>query len=163
MLTRQWQPWNIPVPLTVVLDMTWHGWCDVLTVMVMMVLSTKSEYLPWDGWRWWQVNSGYVWLTDWLSLSPCFTSSLGSGWSTTDKKRREEKSSELARSDLPGTETWVPGGETGPPGDGYRFTGYSTTSSTTTTVRLSVSYGGSGDQARLVVPWTLLDRRKVSF
>ena len=55
-----------------------------------------------------------------------------------------------ARSDVPGLRP-VPGCEPGPAGDGYRFTGYSTTSSSSSSAeRLSVSYGGSRDQAGLL-------------
>ena len=94
------------------------------------------------------------------SLSGCFTSALSAGWSRTEtiKTRGEEQWGDSAQ---PGQICRglrpVPGRWAGAARYcGYRFTGYTTT---TTTVRLSVSYGGSWDQAGLLA-WTLLDRGK---
>ena len=110
MFSRQWQPWNIPSLLHYG---TWHGWCEVYWVLTMRCLA-----------GWLTVNSGY---SDWSVVTvSAVTSGPTGGWSTTDWSRREEKSPVRCV----GTERLtVPGCEAGPAGDGYRFTGYSTTSS----------------------------------
>ena len=154
MLTMAWcfhdndNPGTFHPSFTMVLDMG-GARCDDGTKYWVLTMRCLAGWLT--------VNSGY---SDWSVVTvSAVTSGPTGGWSTTDWSRREEKSPVRCV----GTERLgVPGCESGPAGDGYRFTGYSTTSLPLLllSLRLSVSHGGSRDQASLD---TAGHRRKVSF